>query len=136
MLVIQFKLVDKSTFKSVNTFNFINLPLAKLHDNNVSTLIEILNKSKKSNVINKKKGQNDFVPYRKSILTRVIAEQLQRHNFLVLSHFSKGSINQHFKHSSGPAKNLFCQIDTLFGDKPGVLTRKKLNDQQALKVLQ
>lgn len=41
-----------------------------------------------------------------------------------------------FKHSSGPAKNLFHQIESLFGDKPGIIIRKKLNDQQALKVLQ
>ena len=79
VLVIQFKLVDKTTYKSLNTFNFINLPVAKLQDNNVSTLIEILNKSKKMNSLgpyigNKKKAQNDFIPYRKSILTRVIAE--------------------------------------------------------------
>ena len=84
----------------------------------------------------KKKATNDFIPYNKSILTRVIAEQLQKNNILVLSHFSKASINMSFKHSSGPAKNIFYQIDTLFGDKPGVMVRKKLNDQQALKVLQ
>lgn len=61
VLVIQFKLVDKQTYKSVNTFNFINLPIAKLQDNNVSTLVEILNKSKKMNSLgpylgNKKKA--------------------------------------------------------------------------------
>ena len=82
VLVIQFKLVDKNTYKSLNTFNFINLPVGKLQDNNVSTLIEILNKSKKMNSLgpyighNKKKAHQDFIPYRKSILTRVIAEQL------------------------------------------------------------
>ena len=81
----------------------------------------------------KKKVQNDFIPYRKSILTRVIAEQLQRNNFLVLSHYSKSSIGMHFKHGSGPAKNLFTQIDSLFGD---YISKKKLNDQQALKILQ
>ena len=53
----------------------------------------------------------------------------------MLSHYSKYSIGMHFKHGSGPAKNLFSQIDSLFGDK-GVITKKKLNDQQALKVLQ
>ena len=94
VLVVQFKLVDKNTYKSLNTFNFINLPLSKLQDNNVTTLLEILNKSKKANSLGpyigkSKKGQNDFIPYRKSILTRVIAEQLQKNNFLVLSHFSK-----------------------------------------------
>jgi hypothetical protein len=34
-----------------------------------------------------------------------------------------------FKHSNGPAKNLFHQIENLFGDKAGVMVRKKLNDQ-------
>ena len=97
VLVVQFKLVDKSSYKSLNTFNFINLPLGKLQDNNVTTLLEILNKSKKANSLGpyigkSKKMQNDFIPYRKSILTRVIAEQLQKNNFLVLSHFSKQSI--------------------------------------------
>lgn len=35
----------------------------------------------------------------------------------------------HFKHCQGPAKNLFYQIDNLFGDKPGVMAKLKLNDQ-------
>ena len=35
ILLIQFKLVDKSTYRTINTFNFVNLPLNKLHDNNV-----------------------------------------------------------------------------------------------------
>ena len=133
VLVIQFKLVDKHTYKSLNTFNFINLPFSKSHDNNVSTLTEILMKLKKMNNLGpylskKNKLQSDFIPYRKSILTRVIAEQLQRSNFLVLSHYSRASIGMHFKHGSGPAKSLFSQIDTLFGDKPGTYTKKKLND--------
>ena len=42
----------------------------------------------------------------------------------------------HFKNASGPAKNLFACIDNLYGDKPGIMTRKKLNDKSALKVLQ
>ena len=41
-----------------------------------------------------------------------------------------------FKQSSGPAKGLFTQIETLFGDVPGALVKKKLNPAQALKVLQ
>lgn len=36
----------------------------------------------------------------------------------------------------GPAKSLFHHIDDIFGDEPGVLVKKKLNEQQALKVLQ
>ena len=137
ILVIQFKLVNKQTYKTLNTFSFINAPLSKTTDNNIGTLIEILNKFKRqSGAAAKKKASNDFIPYNKSILTRVIAQQLQKNNILVLSHYSKVSIDMHFKHSSGPAKNIFSQIDHLFGDKPGVIQRKKLNSQQALKVPQ
>lgn len=109
ILTIQFKLVENTTYKTLNTFSFINVPLAKIQDNNVTTLLEILNKFKKQSLLktSKKKSNNDFIPYNKSILTRVIAEQLQRNNILVLSHFSKSSINMNFKHSTGPAKNLF-----------------------------
>ena len=79
VLLIQFKLVDKMSYRTINTFNFVNLPLGRLQDNNVSTLIEILNKLKKLSglgpYLSKKKGAtNDFIPFRKSILTRVMAE--------------------------------------------------------------
>ena len=132
LLVIQFKLVNKHTYKTQNTFSFINTPLAKVADNNISTLLEILKKFKKQTTAGssqKKKAapKNDFLPFNKSILTRVIAQQLQRNNILVLSHFSKTSINTNFKNSSGPAKSLFNKIDTLFGDQEGVMVRKKLN---------
>ena len=81
VLLIQFKLVDKGSYRTINTFNFVNLPLAKLQDNNVSTLIEILNKLKKLSGLGpylskKRTNTNDFIPFRKSILTRVMAEQL------------------------------------------------------------
>jgi hypothetical protein len=47
LLVIQFKIVNKNSYKTVNTFSFINTPLAKAQDNNISTLLEILKKIKK-----------------------------------------------------------------------------------------
>mmetsp|Transcript_31178 Transcript_31178/g.47718 ORF Transcript_31178/g.47718 Transcript_31178/m.47718 type:complete len:187 (-) Transcript_31178:2221-2781(-) len=113
VLNIQFKLVDKKTYKTLNTFSFINMPLLKVHDNNITTLLEVLNKFKKQELATaggktSKVKKTDFIPYNKSILTRVIAEQLQRNNVLVLSHYSKNSIGMHFKHGSGPAKNLFA----------------------------
>ena len=75
LLVIQFKIVNKETFKTNNSFTFINLPLAKVADNNVSTLLEILKKSKKTKGSKKASAnnKNDFLPYNKSILTRVVA---------------------------------------------------------------
>lgn len=129
LLLIQFKLINKRNFKTINTFSFINVPLAKAADNNVSTLLEIMKKTKKQqrNPRRKANSKVDFMPYNKSILTRVIAMQLQKYNVLVLSHFSKKSVIEHFKNSSGPAKNLFNQIDSIFGEDPYILEKKKLN---------
>lgn len=75
---IQFKLVEKATYKTLNTFSFINLPQAKVQDNNIATLLEILLKLRKQmeKKPRQRKAQTEFVPYNKSILTRVIAEQL------------------------------------------------------------
>lgn len=143
LIVIQFKLIDKKSFKTNNTFTFINVPLSKQSDNNVNTLLEILKKfrkqqNQKHTTVAKKKGgvKADFLPFNKSILTRVMAQQLQKHNIICLSHFSKTSVVNHFKNSTGPAKNLFCQIENIFGEDNGILTKKKLNHQQALKMLQ
>jgi hypothetical protein len=77
LLLIQFKLIDKRNFKTVNTFSFINVPLAKITDCNVNTLLEIMKKSKKmQRQGGKKKMKPDFLPFNKSILTRVLASQL------------------------------------------------------------
>lgn len=93
VILIQFKLVDKRSFKCLNTFSFVNLPFSKVLDVNVSTLLEILNKFKKHpEKQGKARKQGEFIPYNKSIMTRVVAEQLQKNNILVLSHFSRNSI--------------------------------------------
>lgn len=137
LLLIQFKLIDKRNFKTVNTFSFINVPLSKTNDSNVNTLLDIMKKIKKMQRTDiKKKGKPDFMPFNKSILTRVLANQLQKKNILVLSHFSKKSVIDHFKNSSGPAKNLFNQIDVVFGEDPDILIKKKMNSSQSLKMLQ
>lgn len=128
MLLVQFKLVDKASYRTLNTLNFINIPLAKMQDNNVSTLLEIMNKLKKPSRAARPSRKENFIPYRKSIMTRVLAEQLQRNNFLVLSHFSKASLHSHFKFGSGPAKGLFAQVDSLFADKKDAILKKKLSD--------
>lgn len=41
---MQFKLVRKDAMKVVNTHTFINLPISKIHDINISTLLEIVHK--------------------------------------------------------------------------------------------
>ena len=58
ILTIQFKLVEKSTYKTLNTFSFINVPLAKSQDNNVTTLLEIMNKFKKQSNIKTSRKKN------------------------------------------------------------------------------
>lgn len=126
--MVQFKLVDKSSYRTINTLNFINIPLSKMQDNNVSTLLEIMNKLKRPTKTQRAPKKENFIPYRKSIMTRVLAEQLQRNNFLVLSHFSKASLHSHFKFGSGPAKGLFAQVDSLFSDKKDAIVKKKLSD--------
>lgn len=45
--MIQFKIVDKTSYKTLNSLSFVNVPLAKSNDNNVQTLLDILKKSKK-----------------------------------------------------------------------------------------
>jgi hypothetical protein len=116
LVIIQFKLVNKNSFKTSNTISFINVPLAKQGDNNINTLLEIMKKFKRQQnhkppTTTSKKKQNliktDFMPFNKSILTRVLAQQLQKQNIICLSHFSKSSVQQHFRNGTGPAKNLF-----------------------------
>ena len=41
---MQFKLVRKDTLKIVNTQSFVNVPLSKSNDINLSTLLEIIQK--------------------------------------------------------------------------------------------
>lgn len=44
VVIMQFKLVRKDAMKVVNTQTFINLPISKMHDINISTLLEIVHK--------------------------------------------------------------------------------------------
>jgi hypothetical protein len=84
LVIIQFKLVNKASFKTANTVSFINVPLAKQGDNNINTLLEIMKKFRKQHKPpqpgKKKQAQlkTDFMPFNKSILTRVLAQQLQK----------------------------------------------------------
>jgi len=64
---MQFKLVKKDTLKTQNTIAFINIPASKINDVNIITLTEILSKQK-----NPSTNANKFLPYNKSIMTRII----------------------------------------------------------------
>lgn len=66
IILIQFKIVSKDSERTLNTISFLNLPLSKAMDPNVMTLQEIMIKFNGG-------GKRDFMPYNKSILTRVLA---------------------------------------------------------------
>lgn len=90
------------------------MPTSKLYDTNLQTLIEIINKQNAQTACQpvnaKKKSQSQFLPYNKSILTRVLHKQLRCNNLLVINHFSKLAIQKHLRlpaHQCGPAKGLF-----------------------------
>ena len=101
IILMQFKLVNKETLKTHNTMSFVNLPATKLADANVSTILEILQKQNKAAQAKQQAGapylpklnkEATFMPYNKSILTRVIAQQLQKNNVLVFSHHTKRAL--------------------------------------------
>lgn len=72
LILIQFKIVKKDSLKTHNTFSFINVPTLKLSDINLATLFEIINKSSGG------KQNKDFLPYNKSILTRIMFDQIKK----------------------------------------------------------
>ena len=44
VVIMQFKVVRKDTLKILNTQTFVNVPISKMNDINVSTLMEIIHK--------------------------------------------------------------------------------------------
>lgn len=125
LIVMQFKIVRRDTLKTQNTITFINLPASKMDDVNITTLTEILSKQKNPNANSKK-----FLPYNKSILTRIVYDQLKEHNILTVSHFSRLAILKYFKapeetSRSGPAKGLFNML-LKFGYQDN-MTKSKLS---------
>jgi len=101
-VIMQFKLVRKDTMKIMNTQTFINLPISKTSDINISTLMEIIQKQNSSVSAQQQKRSgakkdSQFLPYNKSILTRILYPCLNKCNFLVINHFSKKTILKHLK---------------------------------------
>ena len=69
--LFQLKLVRTDTLRTINTISFINLPISKCQDQNHKILCEVLLK------LNEPQGKSkeiNFLPYNKSILTRIIYE--------------------------------------------------------------
>ena len=145
IVIMQFKLVKKDSMKICNTQTFINLPISKLSDINISTLTEIIQKQNQTAGTQKKQTANrkdsQFLPYNKSILTRILYPYLKKSNFLVINHFSKKTILRHLKqqvsnYQTGPAKGLFSSLFKLGFDTLNRLKRRSLQKQEALKILQ
>ena len=113
IIMIQFKLVRKDTLKTFNTHTFINVPSSKQADINLSTLNEIVSKQSAVKTVRQKSKKDQFLPFNKSILTRILFPSLNKQNILVISHYSKKTIQKYLKidagtgYQPGPAKGLF-----------------------------
>lgn len=81
--LIQVKLVNRTSQETLNTLSFVNLPQSrhKARDPNLQALEEIIKVSK-------------FMPYNKSLLTRVMFDQLQHRNLHVVAHYSRQYLQQ------------------------------------------
>lgn len=83
---------------------------------------------------NASQRESTFMPYNKSILTRVIAQQLQKNNVLVFSHHTKRALQTYLKQPvsgekyqpSGPARGMFNALSKIGVDQDR-LVRKKLS---------
>ena len=87
------------------------------------------------------RNQQQFLPYNKSIMTRILYPCLNKSNFLVVNHYSKKTILRHLKqpitgYQAGPAKGLFSSLFKLGFDTLNRLKKRKLQQQAALKILQ
>lgn len=86
LIMIQLKITPKDQpHKKGNTLTFLNLPLAYSSDTNVVTLLDVIAKVKKENA-------KQYVPYNKSILTRILAPMLQRGKVTMICHLTKAAL--------------------------------------------
>lgn len=65
--------MEKVTLNLKNVFSFVNLPESKATDVNMKTFFEIMSKFNSVKINNK-----EFLPYNKSIFTRIIYEQAKK----------------------------------------------------------
>jgi hypothetical protein len=86
---------------------------------------------KGANAMSQKKKEQ-YVPYNKSILTRIIAPMLSKNNIIILHHLTRRSVLTHLE--KGTSSSLFLFLDKIYGERR--LLKKKINEQEALKLLQ
>jgi hypothetical protein len=67
----------------------------------------------KNQMSQKKKEQ--FIPYNKSIMTRIIAPMLSKNNVIILHHMTRRSVLTHL--DKGTHSNLFLFLDKIFGER-------------------
>lgn len=85
LCLIQFRV---RSARGVNTLSFINLPYGMVQsDVNAKTLQEVLCK------LNQEK--RDFLPFNRSIITRLMFDQLSKENILVVSHYTRVAVKKY-----------------------------------------
>lgn len=97
----------------MNTFSFLNVPLSKMNDINIQNLHDVLIKIKQPSV-NKAK---EYIPYNKSILTRILAPIIHKQNMTIITHYSKKALLNHLNaptSHAGLANGLFTFIDKIY----------------------
>lgn len=77
-----------------------------------------------------KQSRKDYIPYNKSILTRILYESIKKRNTLTLAHFSKESTEA----ALADPKTLFSQLVKL--GYSSLLTRSKISHETALRLLE
>ena len=120
--MIQFKLINKETNKKVNTVSFVNVPLAKMTDSNISIIQDVMIKINgvAPSTVGKKKEM--YIPYNKSILTRIIAPYMSKSNILIMHHMTKKAIKGYLERKP----SLFLFLDKVYGDRR--LVMKKIGE--------
>jgi hypothetical protein len=65
-------------------------------------------------------------------MTRIIAPMLSKNNIIILHHMTRRSVLSHLE--KGSQAGIFLYLDKIYGEKR--LQKKKINEHEALKVLQ
>lgn len=149
IIMIQFKLVRTVDMRTHNTFTFVNLPGTKQQDINYRTLSEIIFKlndhpfitsHQKSMSLSKETSTQQYLPYNKSILTRVLFDQLRESNILIISHFCKRTLQKFIEipanMQTGASKGIFAQQIQLGLEKLDFYKKRKISTAKALECLE
>ncbi len=94
-------------------------------DNNIQTLSEIIVKLQTPQVATKK-TKEQYIPYNKSILTRILAPTLQTGKVSVLNHLTKHSLMNYFQKRFDNMGGLFQLIEKIYGEKR--LQKRKISE--------